>query len=322
MRPLLAALAASTTLLTSVLLTPASAKTVKVAVTAIVEHPALDACRDGIRDGLAAAGYKVGDNLEFVYRSAQGNAATAAQIARQFAGEAPDVIVPISTPSAQAATTASRTIPIVFTAVTDPLAAGLVTSLEAPGGNVTGISDLSPIGAHVALIKELVPAAKAVGFIFNPGETNSVALLQRFKAEAGKAGLTVVEAPANRSADVQGAARGLVGRVQALYVPTDNTIVSALESVIGVAEQNKIPFIAGDTDSVERGAVASIGFNYHDVGKETAALVVRVLKGEKPGAIAVSQASGTNLVVNRKAAKAQNVTLPEAVVSRAKKVVE
>jgi putative ABC transport system substrate-binding protein len=317
MRPLLVALAT-----TAVLLTPASAKTVKVAVTAIVEHPALDACRDGIRDGLAAAGYKVGDNLEFVYRSAQGNAATAAQIARQFAGEAPDVIVPISTPSAQAAATASRTIPIVFTAVTDPLAAGLVTSLEAPGGNVTGISDLSPIGAHVALIKELVPAAKAVGFIFNPGETNSVALLQRFKAEAGKAGLTVVEAPANRSADVQGAARGLVGRVQALYVPTDNTIVSALESVIGVAEQNKIPFIAGDTDSVERGAIASIGFNYHDVGRETAAVVVRVLKGEKPGAIAVSQASGTNLVVNRKAAKAQNVTLPDAVVSRAKKVVE
>ncbi len=312
MRRLILALAATT-----LALTPAAAKTVKVAVTAIVEHPALDACRDGIRDGLAAAGYKVGDNLEFVYRSAQGNAATAAQIARQFAGEAPDVIVPISTPSAQAAATASRTIPIVFTAVTDPLAAGLVTSMEAPGGNVTGISDLSPIGAHVALIKELVPAAKAVGFIFNPGETNSVALLQRFKAEAGKAGLTVVEAPANRSADVQGAARGLVGRVQALYVPTDNTIVSALESVIGVAEQNKIPFIAGDTDSVERGAIASIGFNYHDVGRETAAVVVRVLKGEKPGAIAVSQASGTNLVVNRKAAKAQNVTLPDAVVSRA-----
>jgi putative ABC transport system substrate-binding protein len=317
MRRLILALAATT-----LALTPAAAKTVKVAVTAIVEHPALDACRDGIRDGLAAAGYKVGDNLEFVYRSAQGNPATAAQIARQFAGEAPDVIVPISTPSAQAAAAASRTIPIVFTAVTDPLAAGLVKSAEAPGGNVTGISDLSPIGAHVALIRELVPNAKAVGFIFNPGETNSVALLRRFKAEAGKAGLTVVEAPANRSADVQGAARGLVGRVQALYVPTDNTIVSALESVIGVAEQNKIPFIAGDTDSVERGALASIGFNYHDVGKETAALVVRVLKGEKPGAIAVAQASGTNLVVNRKAAKAQNVTLPDALVARAKKVVE
>jgi putative ABC transport system substrate-binding protein len=307
---------------TAALIAPASAKSVKVAVTAIVEHPALDACRDGIRDGLAAAGYRVGENLEFVYRSAQGNPGTAAQIARQFAGEAPDVIVPISTPSAQAVAAATRTIPVVFTAVTDPLAAGLVKTIDAPGGNVTGISDLSPIGAHVGLIKELVPGAKAVGFIFNPGEANSVALLARFKAEAGKSGLTVVEAPANRSADVQGAARSLVGRVQALYVPTDNTIVSALESVIAVAEQNKIPFIAGDTDSVARGAVASIGFNYHDVGRETAAIVVRVLKGEKPGAIPVSYASGTNLVVNRKAAMAQGVTLPEALVKRATKVSE
>lgn len=304
------------------LLTPASARTVKVAVTAIVEHPALDAVRDGIRDGLAAAGYKDGVNLDFVYRSAQGNPGTAAQIARQFAGESPDVIVPISTPSAQAAAAATRTIPIVFTAVTDPLAAGLVATIEAPGGNVTGISDLSPIAAHVALIRELVPAAKAVGFVFNPGEANSVALLQRFKTEAGAAGLAVVEAPANRSADVQGAARGLVGRAQAIYVPTDNTVVSALESVVAVAGQNKLPFIAGDTDSVARGAVASIGFNYREVGRETAALVVRVLRGEKPGAIPVAYASGTNLVINRKAATAQGVTLPPAVVARASRVIE
>ncbi|MCZ7657654.1 MAG: ABC transporter substrate-binding protein [Xanthobacteraceae bacterium] len=307
---------------TAALLTPASARTVKVAVTAIVEHPALDAVRDGIRDGLAAAGYKDGVNLDFVYRSAQGNPGTAAQIARQFAGESPDVIVPISTPSAQAAAAATRTIPIVFTAVTDPLAAGLVATIEAPGGNVTGISDLSPIAAHVALIRELVPAAKAVGFVFNPGEANSVALLQRFKKEAGAAGLAVVEAPANRSADVQGAARGLVGRAQAIYVPTDNTVVSALESVVAVAGQNKLPFIAGDTDSVARGAVASIGFNYREVGRETAALVVRVLRGEKPGAIPVAYASGTNLVINRKAATAQGVTLPPAVVSRASRVIE
>lgn len=307
---------------TAALLTPASARTVKVAVTAIVEHPALDAVRDGIRDGLAAAGYKDGVNLDFVYRSAQGNPGTAAQIARQFAGESPDVIVPISTPSAQAAAAATRTIPIVFTAVTDPLAAGLVATIEAPGGNVTGISDLSPIAAHVALIRELVPAAKAVGFVFNPGEANSVALLQRFKTEAGAAGLAVVEAPANRSADVQGAARGLVGRAQAIYVPTDNTVVSALESVVAVAGQNKLPFIAGDTDSVARGAVASIGFNYREVGRETAALVVRVLRGEKPGAIPVAYASGTNLVINRKAATAQGVTLPPAVVARASRVIE
>ena len=138
-----------------------------VAVTAIVEHPALDAARDGIRDGLAAAGWEEGRNLDFTYESAQGNPAIAAQIARKLIGEAPDVIVPISTPSAQAVVGATGDIPVVFTAVTDPLGAKLVSSLEAPGGNVTGMSDLSPIGLHMDLIKEIMPGAARLGVIHN-----------------------------------------------------------------------------------------------------------------------------------------------------------
>jgi putative tryptophan/tyrosine transport system substrate-binding protein len=305
-----------------VLATTAHAQNVKVSVTAIVEHPALDAVRDGVRDGLEEAGYKTGENLEFTYESAQGNPATAAQIARDFAGGAPDVIVPISTPSAQAVAAATRSIPVVFSAVTDPLAAGLVQSNEAPGGNVTGVSDLSPITDHIALIKEVVPEATAVGFVYNPGEANSVATLEMFRELAEEQGLSVVEAPANRSADVQAAGRSLVGKAQAMYVPTDNTIVSALEALVGVAEQNDLPLITADTDSVERGALASIGFNYYDVGKQTAEVVVRVLKGENPGEIPVTFAAGTDLVVNRKAADAMGVTLPEDVVERASKVIE
>jgi len=302
--------------------TAASAQTVKVSVTAIVEHPALDAVRDGVRDGLGEAGYKEGENLEFTYESAQGNPATAAQIAREFVGNSPNVIVPISTPSAQAAAAATREIPIVFSAVTDPLAAGLVKSNEEPGGNVTGVSDLTPIADHVALIKELVPNVKSVGFIFNPGEANSVVLLDLFKKEAEKQGLSVVEAPANKSADVQAAARSLVGKAEAMYVPTDNTIVSALEALVGVANDNDLPLISGDTDSVERGALASVGFNYYELGKDTAEVVVKVLKGENPGAIPVTFASGTDLVVNRKAAEAMGVELPQAIVDRATKVIE
>ncbi|WEX10139.1 ABC transporter substrate-binding protein [Chelativorans sp. AA-79] len=304
------------------LATAASAQTVKVSVTAIVEHPALDAVRDGVRDGLGEAGYKEGENLEFTYESAQGNTATAAQIAREFVGDNPDVIVPISTPSAQAVAAATRDIPVVFTAVTDPVSAGLAKSNEEPGGNVTGVSDLSPISDHVALIKELVPDAESIGFVYNPGEANSVVLLDLFKKAAEEQGLSVVEAPANKSADVQAAARSAVGKVQALYVPTDNTIVSALESLIGVAEENDIPLVSGDTDSVERGTLASVGFNYYQVGKETAEVVVRVLKGENPGTIPVTFASGTDLVVNRKAAEAMGVDLPQAVLDRASKVIE
>ena len=302
--------------------TPALAADITVAVTAIVEHPALDAARDGVKDALAAEGFKDGDTIDFVYQSAQGQPATAAQIARQFVGDGVTVIVPISTPSAQAAVAATKDIPIVFTAVTDPLAAQLVASLAKPGGNVTGISDMSPMADHVALIKEITPDVKKLGVLFNPGEANSVSLVTRLKEVAGPAGIEIVEAAATKSADVQAAARGLVGNVDAMYVPTDNTVVSALEAAISVAEENKIPFYAGDTDSVKRGALASIGFNYYDVGVETGKVVARILKGEKPGDIDVTFASGSDLYVNKSAAAKMGVTIPEAVLARADTIIE
>ena len=301
---------------------PVRAETVTVAVTAIVEHPALDAARDGVKEALAAAGYKDGENLKFIYESAQGNPATAAQIARQFVGESPNVIVPISTPSAQAVVSSTRDIPVVFTAVSDPLAAQLVKDMEKPGGNVTGLSDMSPVGEHLTLIKEILPEVKTIGYLYNSGEANSVALLAVLKAEAEKAGLTVIESAATKSAEVQGAARALVGRADAIYVPTDNTIISALEGAVAVAEEAKLPLFTADTDSVSRGAIAALGFNYKDVGKQTGEVVVRILKGENPGDIPVKIAAGSDLVVNKAAAAKMGVTLPEGVLSRASRVIE
>ncbi len=317
MRATLLALFAATALIL-----PAKAEEVTVAVTAIVEHPALDAARDGVKEALAEAGYKEGENLKFVYESAQGNPGTAAQIARQFVGDAPTVIVPISTPSAQAVVSSTRDIPVVFTAVSDPLGAELIKDMEKPGGNVTGLSDMSPVADHVALIKEITPNAKSIGFIYNTAEANSVSTLAALKAEAEKAGLTIVESVATKSAEVQGAARALVGRADVIYVPTDNTIVSAFEAAVGVAEEAKIPLYAGDTDSVNRGALAALGFNYFDVGKQTGEIVVRVLKGEKPGDIPVRVAAGTDLVINKKAAVKMGVTFPESITSRATKTIE
>ena len=304
MRSLLIALAA-----TVALSLPARADEVTVAVTAIVEHPALDAARDGVKDALAAAGYKEGETLKFIYESAQGN-------------PAPDVIVPISTPSAQAVVSSTRDIPVVFTAVSDPLGAQLVKDMEKPGGNVTGLSDMSPVAEHVALIKEILPNAKTIGYLYNSGEANSVSLLAALKAEAEKAGLTVVESAATKSAEVQGAARALVGRADAIYVPTDNTIVSALEGAVAVAEESKLPLFTADTDSVSRGALAALGFNYYDVGKQTGEVVVRVLKGENPGDIPVKVAAGTDLVINKGAATRMGVTLPESIVGRATRTIE
>ncbi len=288
-----------------------------VAVTAIVEHPALDAVRDGIRDELAAAGYVAGENLGWMYESAQGNPATAAQIARKFVGEAPSVIVPISTPSAQAVASATQDIPIVFSAVTDPLAAKLVADMDAPGGNITGVSDLSPLDKHLELIQAIVPDVETVGIVYNPGEANAVALVERLQALAPAHGLTLVTAAAPRSADVLAAGQSLVGKVDALYVGTDNTVVSGLEALVKVGIDNQVPFIAGDTNSVERGAIAAVGFNYYDVGRQTGKLVLRILEGEAPGVIAVEGVEIVELHVNPGIAERMGVTLSQDLIDGA-----
>jgi putative ABC transport system substrate-binding protein len=299
-----------------------AAEQATVAVTAIVEHPALDAVRDGVKAELAAGGYEDGKNLRFSYESAQGNPATAAQIARKLVGDRPDVIVPISTPSAQAVVGATKDIPVVFTAVTDPVGAKLVKDAQKPGGNVTGMSDLSPIGKHLDLVKEITPDAKTLGVIYNPGEANSLTLLELLKQEAPARGLTIEEAAAPKSADVLPAAQSLVGKADAIYVPTDNTVVTALEAIVKVGQQNKLPVYAGDTDSVPRGAIAALGFNYFDVGRQTGRMVLRVLKGEKPGDLPVEGVEITELFVNPASAESMGVTIPEAVVARAKTIVK
>jgi putative ABC transport system substrate-binding protein len=288
-----------------------------VAITAIVEHPALDACRDGVIEGLKQQGVAA----ETTYQSAQGQPATAAQIARSFVGMDPAVIVAISTPSAQAAAAATKDIPIVFTAVTAPVEAGLVADLNHPGGNVTGLSDLSPLAQHLNLILEISPEVKRLGIPYNPGEANAVTLVRLMTTYAQDRGLEVVEATASKSADVVAAARTLVGKADAIYVPTDNTVVSALESLIVVARQAKVPVFSGDTDSVARGCIGSIGFDYFQVGVQTGKIVARVLNGEKPGDIPIEVASGTDLVLNPAAAESFGVTIPAALLARATRIV-
>lgn len=300
----------------------AVAQTPVVAVTSIVDHPALNAVHEGAKEALARAGFNDGKEIKVVFENAQGQPATAVQIARKFVGEAPAVIIAISTPSAQAAAASTKTIPIVFSAVTDPVGAQLVASAEKPGANVTGVSDRSPIDDQVALIRELTPGVKTIGVLFNPGEPNSVTSVKELKQAAEKVGLAVVEAPATKTAEVQGAARALVGKADAAFVPTDNTVVSALEAVAGALTAAKIPLYAADTDSVARGALASVGFNYRQVGTQTGELAVRILKGEKPADLPVVFAQGTDLFLNKGVAEKIGVVLPEAALKRAVTVVD
>jgi putative ABC transport system substrate-binding protein len=307
-------------LTTAVLCAGAQAKPVYVATTAIVEHPALDAVRDGVKAVLEENGY-TGDKMKFTYESAQGNPATAAMIARKLVGEQPDVIVAIATPSAQSAVSATKDIPIVFSVVTDPLGAKVVQRLSQPGGNVTGLSDMVNVEQHLALIKEFVPNLKTVGVPYNPGESNSVSSVNALKAAAKKMGITIIESAAPKSSDVMIAAKQLVGKVDAIYCPIDNTIISALESVVKVGIDTQTPVFAGDTGSVARGAVAAVGYNYGDLGRQTGEIVLRILKGEKPGDIDVKMADGTELFINTEMAARMGVKVPAAALERAINVI-
>ncbi|MDA0147996.1 ABC transporter substrate-binding protein [Vibrio sp. LaRot3] len=296
------------------------AKTATVAVSQIVEHPALDATRQGLVDGLKAKGYEQGKNLEFDYKTAQGNPAIAVQIARQFVGERPDVLVGIATPTAQALVSATRDIPVVFTAVTDPVGAKLVSQLEQPGKNVTGLSDLSPVSQHVELIKEILPNVKSIGVVFNPGEANAVTLVDLLKESAKAQGIEVVEATALKSADVQSATQAIAAKSDVIYAPTDNTVASAIEGMIVAANQAKTPVFGGATSYVEKGAIASLGFDYYQVGVQTADYVVAILQGVEPGALDVRVAKGSDLAINKTAATKLGIEVPQAVLDRATSV--
>lgn len=291
-----------------------------VAITAIVEHPALDSIRKGVVDELAREGFIDGKNIKIDYQSAQGSTATAAQIARKFVGDKADIIIPITTPSAQPVVAATRSIPIVFSGVTDPVAAKLVKSWEPSGTNVTGISDHKPIAPQVKLIKTLVPNLSAVGYVYSAGEVNSAIVLDELKAEAEKQGLKVVPVAVQRSADIGTAARSLNGKVQAIYISEDNAVVSAYEALHKAALEAKIPVIAADRDTVARGAIAAYAVNQYDIGVATGKSAARVLRGEKAGSIPTQEVNQMELSINAKTAKELGVNVPEALLKEAKEL--
>jgi putative ABC transport system substrate-binding protein len=289
-------------------------RAVKIGITQIVTHPALDAAVQGFKDALAEKGYT---NVTYDMQNAQGDMATASSIAQKFAGESLDLILGVATPTTQAVVKAVTTTPIVFTAVTDPVGAGLVTDPKAPTANVTGVSDLQPVEPILQLVKTLNPNAKSVGIVYNAGESNSVFIVKQVETAAAPLGLTVVKATASTSSEVQAAAQSLVGRVDAITVIGDNTAVTALESIVKVCDQNKIPLVVGDTDSVKRGAAAGYGFDYADLGKQAGYEAAQILGGTPISAIPVEYAKNLQLSINEKAAKAQGVTIPADLVSQA-----
>jgi putative ABC transport system substrate-binding protein len=286
-----------------------------IAITQYIEHVAADAVRDGLLEELAKEGYTQGENLIVDYDNAQGNAATAGQIARKFLGLKPDVIVAITTPSAQSMVkvVGKDSIPIVFGAVTNPVGAGLVSSLKHHPEHVTGVMDAPPIKEQIAFIKTILPDAKKIGVLYNPGDNGSVASLEGIRKEASAQGLTIVESTPIKSSDIQAAVLKLVGQVDAIYVPLDNMLVSAMKTVSSLALQHKLPLFSADSGSVEAGALACKGYSYHETGLETGKIVTLLLKGEKSGEIDIVSPGKIGIFINRKALETLHLSLPDAI---------
>lgn len=291
-----------------------------VAITAIIEHPSLDQIRDGVKDELIDSGYKLNENLTVQYKSAQGSSATAAQIARQFVSTKPDAIVAIATPSAQAIAASTKQIPIIFAGITDPVAAKLIKNWQPTGTNITGVSDYQEIIPQIDFMKKIVPNVKSVGYIYSPGEINSTVVLKNLQIHLSKQNISLVAVPAQRTADISTAAITLKGKVDLIYTTTDNNVVSAYESLVKFANENKIPLLASFPDAIERGAVAAYGMSYYDVGRQSGKLVVRILNGEKPGSIAPELGQTLHLVINADAAKKQGVNLSPEIIQSAYKI--
>lgn len=282
----------------------------KIGVVQYLDHPSLNTIRDSFTAQMTALGYKDGDNCEIEYKSAGGDATTQNSIVQSFAGAPKDIIIAIATPTAQAAATVSDKIPVIFSAVSYPVEAELVKSLEAPGGNITGTSDEIQVELILDLARKYNPNLKKLGIIYNKGEANSTTNLAKAKAYCEKNGLELIEATIANTNEVQTAAQVLCSKVDAVFAPNDNTVASAMPVLSDAAIQAKIPVYCGADSMVNDGGFATIGINYEDLGKETANMADQVIKGKKPGDIPVKVfKDNLETIINPETAKALGLTV-------------
>jgi putative ABC transport system substrate-binding protein len=288
-----------------------------IAISTLMPHPALDAVQEGLKAELTAEGFIEGKNTSYIIQNANSQIQLAAGIANDLAARNPNVIVAITTPMAQAVAKVAKA-PVVFAAVTDPVGAGLVASVEKGEPNITGTSDAWPYDAQLKLIREITPNATRLGVLFNPGEAASQYGIQQIRKYAAPLGFTLVEGSVSSTNDVFPTARGMIGRVDALFLSSDNTVIAGIAGALQVAKQNRIPLYVGDSGTVQKGGLAAVSVGYLELGRETGKLVARVLRGERNIPTVVAQ--GTEIYLNTAAAELMGVKIPESVMKRATKV--
>jgi putative ABC transport system substrate-binding protein len=291
----------------------------RIGVNQLVEHAALDASYQGFVDALAEAGYVDGEKIKIDYQNAQGDQANVNTIATKLVNDSNDLILAIATPASQAVANATKDIPILFTAVTDPVEAGLVADYNAPGGNVTGTSDLTPVKEQMELLTKLIPGAKKIAVLYSSSEVNSKIQADMAVEAAAAYGIEVIEATVSNTNEIQQVVESLVGKVDAIYAPTDNMIASAMPTVAMVANSNSIPVICGEGGMVEAGGLATYGIDYYELGRLTGKQAVKIIEGTADAAampIEYLSAEECTLTINEEVAEQLGITIPEDLIQK------
>ena len=284
---------------------------IKIGIIQLVEHPALDQAYQGFVDGLKEAGYEEGKNVSFDYQNAQGEQANCITIAQKFLNDKSDLILAIATPAAQAAANLIKDIPILVTAVTDPETAKLVEKNDAPNGNVSGTSNLTPVDEQMELLKKLVPNVKTVALMYNSSEQNSKFQIDMAKIKLDEMGISYIEATVTNPNDIQQVVQSIIDKAEAVYIPTDNMLASGMANVISVTEPAKIPVICGEVDMLKSGGLATYGISHYELGKLTSKQAVRILKGEASTAtMPIEYLQTPTLSINTNAAQKLGITIP------------
>ena len=292
-------------------------KVFKVGILQLMEHPSLNTIRESIIEGLADEGYTDGENLEIDYKNGQNDMTNMKTIAQAFVADKCDVIVAIATPAAQAVLSETTEIPIIFAAVTDPVDAELVDSLENPGGNVSGTSDEVSAEAIMELAKQITPGFKTIGALYSAGEDNSDSVVKGLKEYAAANGYEVVESTVTNTSEVQQAAQYLADKVDVVYSPIDNTVASSMAVATEIFNKAKIPFYVSADSMVQDGGLATYGIDYTVLGKETGKMVAQIFGGEDVSKMAVVKMSDMNIYVNTKTADAIGVEIPQSILEKA-----
>ncbi len=292
-------------------------KLTKIGICQLVAHKALDASYNGFIAALKDAGYEDGKNIQLDLQNAQGDQSNCNTIASKFANDNMDLILAIATPAAQSCFNATKDIPILVTAVTDPADAGLVNSNEAPGTNVSGTSDLNPIKEQMELLTQLIPDAKHIAILYCSAESNSELQANMAEAVATEMGITSERATVSNSNEIQQVVQSLVGKVDAIYAPTDNMIANGMATVSMVATPNGIPVICGEENMVNEGGLATYGINYYELGYQTGVQAVKIIKGEaKPADMPIEYCQNLSLTINKDIAAQLGITIPDELLAK------